>query len=317
MSHLDLLQLAIESHDTVAGLSTPPDPFWKVFVVVFFAALVVIIVVLICLGYSVIKKNEKRTDTALAQGRSVSNRGIMLDVGASPQPTATSEPSKTQTTESPQTNGGQAPSLKFEFLFQLIKAAEVALERPETSAIGYQGLLQLLWENSKHALGKKRRASIALLRGTGDNRVLDVVAGYPQPDVTLHKFYWLEYAQTRKGLSWKVVEDALIRVKAPDFPEIGKPLVEMISDAPSHPNFLPLPGHKKFGSIMIAPIVSGREILGVVCLDAEDRDFYEPNWDQNLIASFAWTLAVVLKAKQLTTQTTIGELPVGTPNSVD
>jgi GAF domain-containing protein len=148
-------------------------------------------------------------------------------------------------------------------------------------------MLGLLLTATRPTQGKERRASILRAIPRGDDQAMVLRVGYPSESFEFPvEFLRSDYLGTEKGLCWKAGFHAQALNSAESLPS-----VLAVPDVSKDPSYLVKTGHHTFRSILLAPIMAGTEVMGVVCLDSQEVNHYQDR-DHYIITMLAHHLSI-------------------------
>jgi hypothetical protein len=158
-------------------------------------------------------------------------------------------------------------------------------------------LLTALIQGTRHGAGRVRRASILKVEvddAHGESMVVRrglPIHQFKRPPTVFPKKKFDEHG---RGLCWS----AVYRCMNPDLRQDIGGCVYHAADVGKLSSYVLADGEHSFKSILIAPIPGpGKTILGVVCLDCDEPDYYS-ELDQYLIATAASVLSSAWLALQ-------------------
>lgn len=174
-------------------------------------------------------------------------------------------------------------------LLQAGSLAAVARNQVELQA-AIEKMLFVLVEHSRHdAPTVLRRASVLRLWKVEGEVSMQRWLGHPKPLFSGPSHFPLkDWEQYQRGLCWHAAMTGKNAWK-----QTKQTGAQHYSRVESHASFTRIDGHHSFKSILIAPVIDGAgEVLGVVCLDAAEEDFY-PECDATLVTMVASLLAII------------------------
>lgn len=158
-------------------------------------------------------------------------------------------------------------------------------------------LLYALIECTQQKPGVTRRASILKAAEVQVDDIQDVVLrvhrGWPAHLFELEtEFSRRQFRETGYGLCWKAAFAGAAECSQSEKKRRLVPGFYGVADIDDEQDaFLAIPGGRKFQSILMSPILWEGSVLGVVCLDSEEKRFYS-TIDERLVVVAARSLAI-------------------------